>query len=392
MRVFISVGEVSGDNHAAGFVRALKALAPSLLVEGIGGPRMQEAGAVIHHETTRRAAMSFHAIKRVGEIRRYEAWLRERYRSSEKPDLHVCVDSSGFNLRFARLAKEAGVPVLYYVAPQLWASREGRIKQVQAYVDRLASIFPFETEWYRSRGVDATFVGHPLFDDLPENRFDRIPQVRYPDRAPVIGVVAGSRRAEVRDNLPGLVEAMRAIARQHAQARFLLPTVPAGHATVETMAPKELDCVVKQDAFDELIPQCDLVLCKSGTSTVHVAAYGVPMIVVYRINMLLWKLAGQHLIKTPKIAMVNILAGNIDLVPEHIPWNGDPAPIAAEALAMLREPAQLTQMRQRLLELIKPLDRRGASHNVAQIALSMLGIEPSAPTPVESDSPPQGSA
>ncbi len=371
-RVFISVGEVSGDNHASGLVHALKQLDPSLLVEGIGGPRMQSAGATIHHETTRRAAMSFHGIKRIGEIRRLARWLQNRYRSSEKPDLHVCVDSSGFNLRFARLATEAGVPVLYYVAPQLWASREGRIKQVRAYVNRVASIFPFETEWYRARGVDATFVGHPLFDELPENRFDRVPHVRFPDRAPVIGVVAGSRKSEIRDNLPPLVEVMRTIAGQYPQARFLLPTVPGGHAVAKAMVPTELDCVVKQDGFDELIPQCDLVLCKSGTSTVHVAAYGVPMIVVYRINTLLWNAAGRWLIKTPKIAMVNILAGNIDLVPEYIPWNGDPAPIAAEALSMLREPARLADMRCKLLELVRPLDQRGASRNVGQIALTMV--------------------
>ena len=133
-----------------------------------------------------------------------------------------------------------------------------------------------------------------------------------------------------------------------------------------------LDCIVKQDAFDELIPQCDLVLCKSGTSTVHVAAYGIPMIVVYRISTLLWQGAGRWLIKTPKIAMVNILAGNIDLVPEFIPWNGDPSPVAAEALRMLREPSLLTEMHQKLMTLIEPLDQRGASLNVARLALSML--------------------
>ena len=115
------------------------------------------------------------------------------------------------------------------------------------------------------------------------------------------------------------------------------------------------------------------MLCKSGTSTVHVAAYGVPMIVVYRINTLLWQAAGRWLIKTPKIAMVNILAGGRELVPEYIPWNGDPAPIAARALEMLADPSQLAQMRQDLLALVRPLDGRGASANVARMAIDMLG-------------------
>ncbi len=375
-RIFFTVGEVSGDNHAAGVIRALREMDPSLVLEGIGGPRMAEAGATIHFETTQRAAMSFHAIKRVKEIRRLERWLRERYRSSEKPDLHVCVDSSGFNLRFAKLAKENDVRTLYFVAPQLWASREGRIKQVRACVDRLACIFPFEEQWFGERGVNATFVGHPLFDHLPENRFDRVPKSRFPDRPPVIGVVAGSRRSEVKENLPGLIEVMKLIAIKHPDVSFLMPTTPAGHTIVEqklaTQA-SQLRMQHKQDAFDELIPQCDLVLCKSGTSTVHVAAYAVPMIVVYRISTLLWKAAGQFLIKTPKIAMVNILAGNTDLVPEYIPWNGDPKPIADEALRMLANPSSLDEMRSKLMKLIEPLDRRGASENVAKIAREMLG-------------------
>lgn len=378
-RIFFTVGEVSGDNHAAGVIRALRALDPSLILEGIGGPRMAEAGATIHFETTTRAAMSFHAIKRVKEIRRLERWLRERYRSSQKPDLHVCVDSSGFNLRFAKLAKENDVKTLYFVAPQLWASREGRIKQVRACVDRLACIFPFEEQWFGQRGVNATFVGHPLFDHLPENRFDRVPKVRYPDRPPVIGVVAGSRKSEVKENLPGLIEVMKIIAAKHPNASFLMPTTPAGHAIVEAREARDratqaspLHVTVKQDAFDELIPQCDLVLCKSGTSTVHVAAYAVPMIVVYRISTLLWKAAGQFLIKTPKIAMVNILAGNTDLVPEYIPWNGDPKPIADEALRMLANPSSLDEMRAKLMKLIEPLDRRGASANVAKLAVEMF--------------------
>ena len=374
-RVFITVGEVSGDNHAAGLIASLKRLAPDVVVDAVGGPRMAEAGATIHQETTRKAAMSFHAVKRIAEIRRLEQWLKARYASPDRPDLHVCVDSSGFNLRFACLAKAAGVPTLYYVAPQLWASREGRIKQMRRCVDRLACIFPFEQEWFTSRGVPATFVGHPLFDSLPADRFKNLPAVRYPDRGPVIGVVAGSRRSEVRENFPPLTEVMLRLAAAHPKARFLLPTTPAGHDIVSATCPTRIDCHVRQDAFDALIPQCDLVLCKSGTSTVHVAAYGVPMVVVYRINTVLWQTVGRWLVKTPKIAMVNILAGNVDVVPEFIPWNGDPAPVAAAALLLLATPERLADMRQRLLDLVGPLDRRGASDHVARLALTMLGLD-----------------
>ncbi|GIW75442.1 MAG: lipid-A-disaccharide synthase [Phycisphaerae bacterium] len=375
-RIFFTVGEVSGDNHAAGVIRALKTLKPDLNIEGIGGPRMAQAGATIHFETTTRAAMSFHAVKRVREIHRLERWLKARYRSVERPDLHVCVDSSGFNLRFARLAKSQGIKTLYFVAPQLWASREGRIQQLRDYVDRLACIFPFEEQWFGQRGVNATFVGHPLFDQLPENRLQRVPHHRFPDRDPVIGVVAGSRRSEVKENLPGLIRVMQQIRETYPGVRYRIPTTVAGDAIVrQQIQSSSVEATIRQDAFDELIPECDLVLCKSGTSTVHVAAYGVPMIVVYRVNTLVWKVAGQFLIKTPKIAMVNILAGNVDLVPEYIPWNGDPEPITREALELLRHPERLEQIRRDLLDLVAPFDRRGACEQVARMALHMMNRE-----------------
>jgi lipid-A-disaccharide synthase len=393
-RIFITVGEVSGDNHAAGLVASLRKLDPTIQIDAVGGPSMAAAGATIHQETTTKAAMSFHAVKRVAEIRRLEQWLRARYAGPDRPDLHVCVDSSGFNLRFARLAKAAGVPTLYYVAPQLWASREGRIKQMRACVDRLACIFPFEETWFRDRGVNATFVGHPLFDQLPADRFVRVPAERWPQtrarlNCPIIGVVAGSRRSEVKENFPGLLAVMKRIAAEHSGVMFHLPFTPAGGDLLVSMLleaglrpnmhhggfenpPGWFPCEMKMNGFDDLIPQCDLVLCKSGTSTVHVAAYGVPMVVVYRINTLLWQAAGRWLIKTPKIAMVNILAGNIDLVPEFIPWNGDAAPVAHAALGLLASPDKLADMRKSLLELVKPLDQRGASDNVARLALGML--------------------
>lgn len=382
-KVFITVGEVSGDNHAASVIKSLKRLAPDVQIDAVGGPAMAAAGATIHFETTKKAAMSFHAVKRVAEIRRLEKWLRARYDNpATKPDLHICVDSSGFNLRFAQLAKSAGVPTLYFVAPQLWASREGRIKQMRACVDQLACIFPFEEKWFSERGVKTTFVGHPLFDELPADRLSRVPTVRYPDRAPVIGVVAGSRRSEVRENLPPLIEVMHRITIDLPTARFLLPTTPAASEIIGepryTDAMQGLNCVVQQNAFDELIPQCDLVLCKSGTSTVHVAAYGVPMVVVYRISTVLWQAVGRWLIKTPKIAMVNILfnggpTGDKEIVPEFIPWNGDEVPVTESALDLLALPDKLSDMRNSLLELIEPLDRRGASDNVAKLALDMLG-------------------
>jgi lipid-A-disaccharide synthase len=372
-RVFITVAEVSGDNNAAKFAAALRQSDPAIEIEGLGGPAMAAAGVKIHFETTQRAAMTLHGLARAGEVWRWLRWMKEQYARSP-PDLHVCVDSSGFNLHFAKVAKSFGVPVLYYVAPQLWASREGRIKQVRAHVDRLACIFPFEAQWYRDRGVNATFVGHPLFDSLPSDRLERSAAApRFPDRPPVIGVIPGSRRSEVRANLPPLLEVVDRLRAEWPGARFLIPTTRATHDGIATLlADRSGQAMVECDAFDRFVPQCDLCLTKSGTSTVHVAAYAVPMIVVYRLNPILWHAAGRWLVKSRKIAMVNILAGQIDLVPEFVPWHGSTDAVANCAIDLLKHPEKLADQRQKLIALMQPLAEAGASQNTARLALEMM--------------------
>jgi lipid-A-disaccharide synthase len=372
-RIFITAAEASGDQHAAELVRSLKQLDPTVEIEGLGGPKMATAGVTLLEETVGKAAMGWRGALRALEASQWLDLASRRYREA-RPDLHICVDSSAINLPFARLAKEKfGVPVLYYVAPQLWASREGRMKQVRAYVDRVACIFPFEEEYYRSHGVNATFVGHPLFDEMPVDRAARVGGgPRFPNAAPVIGIIPGSRRSEVEANLPHLVEVMDGIRREFAEATFLVPTTPASHPLVHELLHRRGDVAIKQDGFDELVPRCDLVITKSGTSTVHVAAWRVPMIVVYRINPLLWELVGRWLIRTRKIAMVNILAGQVDLVPEFIPWYGSNRPVTECALEFLRHPETLQAQRQKLDALMAPIDKPGASANTAKLALSLI--------------------
>ena len=372
-RVFITAAEASGDQHAAELIRALKQLDPSIVVEGLGGPKMAAAGVTLLEETVGKAAMGLRGALRALDASRWLDLVGKRYRD-EKPDLHICVDSSAINLPFARLAHEKfGVPVLYYIAPQLWASREGRMTQLRDWVDRVACIFPFEESYFRSHGVNATFVGHPLFDEMPPDRASRRPAgARFPDAAPVIGIIPGSRRSEVSSNLPHLVDVMNGIRREFRDASFLIPTTPASHPLVIEMLRGRTDVTITLDGFDELVPRCDLVITKSGTSTVHVAAWRVPMIVVYRINPILWELVGRWLIRTRKIAMVNILAGQVDLVPEFIPWYGSSATVTECALEFLRHPAKLAAQREQLDALMTPIDKPGASINAAKLALSLM--------------------
>jgi lipid-A-disaccharide synthase len=369
-RVFITAAEASGDQHAAELIRSLKQLDRAVEVEGLGGPKMAAAGAKLLEETVGKAAMGWRGALRVLEAKRWLKLLAGRYRDS-RPDLHICVDSSAINLPFAKLAKSFGVPVLYYIAPQLWASREGRMKKVRAYVDRLACIFPFEEAYFRGHGVNATFVGHPLFDELPIDRPKRT-DPHFPDAPPVIGIIPGSRRSEVKANLPHLIEVMAAITKAFPDATFLIPTTSASHGLVNDMLAGRSDAVIQQDAFDELVSRCDLVITKSGTSTVHVAAWRVPMIVVYRVNPLLWHGAARWLLRTKKIAMVNILAGQIDLVPEFIPWYGPNQPVIDCTVDLLRHPEKLREQREKLEVLMSTLDKPGASMNAAHLALDLM--------------------
>ena len=230
----MTAAEAIADKHTAELARALRQLDPTIILEGIGGAQMAAAGVRIHHESIGKAAMGWRGALRAMEVSRWMRWTRDYYKTA-RPHLHVCVDSSAMNLPFAKQAKRFGIPVLYYIAPQLWASREGRMKQVRAYVDRLACIFPFEEIYFQNHGVRATFVGHPLFDELPP-RPEREKLIngldRYPEHPPIIGIVPGSRRGEVEANLPHLVDVVRLILAEFPRARFVVPTTPAVHAMV----------------------------------------------------------------------------------------------------------------------------------------------------------------
>ena len=190
---------------------------------------------------------------------------------------------------------------------------------------------------------------------------------------PVIGIVPGSRKSEVHANLPNLSRIAEQISHQFPSARFLIPTMPATDSIVAAEIDVRTACAIdfKQCAFDEFVRQCDLCLCKSGTSTLHVAAWNVPMIVVYHVNPILWHVVGRWLVKTKKIVMVNILAGQRDLVPEFIPFS-DPDAVANCAIDLLKNPEKLESQRRELKELSAPLDHRGASMNAAKLAMELM--------------------
>lgn len=380
-RIFLTCAEVSGDGHAGHLIESVRQLDPAVICEGHGGPAMEEAGAILHHETTRRAAMAHQAVTRVGEMWRLLQWTK-RYFDRNKPDLQVCVDSPAMNFHFARVAHERGIPVLYYVAPQLWAWREGRMKKLRRWVDQVACILPFEEAYFRDHGVPATFVGHPLFDQLKPDRLAHVGR-GYPRRPPVVGLLPGSRRSEALANFPHLLDVAAQVRSAFPDVTFLVPTTPATDPIVADLSRGVPGLTHGQGQFDAMVPRCDLCLTVSGTATLHVAGYHVPMIVVYRGSPLLWHAVGRWLIKTRTFALVNLL--NDDrrhLVPEIVPWHGSNKPVADLAIDFLRNPDKLAAQSAELARLVASLDRPGASMNVARIALGMMKpkVAPAAPT------------
>jgi lipid-A-disaccharide synthase len=388
-RVFISVAEASGDQHAASLARALRKIDPEAIVEGLGGRAMADAGVLIHHDTVERAAMGLNGAFRYPELRRVLRWSANHFQQ-HRPDLLICLDSWFANWHLAKLAHGLGVPVMYYIAPQMWASRPGRVKRLRRYVDRVACILPYEVQFFHDRGVEATFVGHPLFDTFPPARPDQ-GATRFPNRPPVIGLVPGSRSSVVKINFRNMLEVADRILAKFPDAKFLVPTMPVTHGLVQkalraraarypAAAAPFLPGVEQigpfsfaQDRFDELVPQCDLCITVSGTATLHVAAHGVPMIVVYRLNPFIWHLAARWIVKTRTYSLVNLLnSGRQNIVPEFIPWYGSNVPVGDKVLKYLQNPQMLFDQRERLLQLIRGLHKPGASRNAALLAMELM--------------------
>ena len=334
---------------------------------------MRGAGVALWHESVKKSRMGLGAFLRAGEVLGVLRRTRRRFKADGPPQLMVCCDSWTMNKHFLAVAKEFGVKTLYYVSPQVWASREGRVARMRKLIDKMAVILPFEEQWLRDRGLDATFVGHPLFDDLPSEppAFDAA--THFPNRPPVIALPAGSRRKVAADNLPKMLAVADLIRDKFPDAAFVSPTVESTHAAVAAWADGRPWLTVKRDAFDELVGAADACVCVSGTATLHTAALGVPLVAVYSASRVLWEMIGKRLIKTRTFALVNWLhPTRTHVVPEFVPWFGDPHPVADQVIDWLSDPAKLAAKRAELAAVVDPLRQKGAGENAARIAAGML--------------------
>ncbi len=375
--ILLSAAERSGDTHAANLVRALRRRVPGARFIGIGGQAMAAAGVELLADTAAQASMGLGPVGKLGYYRRVLRQV-EGAIDEAKPDVVVPVDSPALNWHVAAAARRRHRPVLYYVCPQVWAWAPWRIRKLRRNVDHVACLLPFEPDYLRQRGVPATFVGHPLLDHVP-------PRPDTPPEPPADGawrvvLLPGSRQAEIERHAAGFAEAARRIRQQYPNARCsFAPTDERSAEHIRRLAGQEFPIVIGQ-AHAEMAAS-HLALAVSGTVTLETAYFGLPMVVVYRTGRLAWALARTFLLRTPYLSLVNILAGR-ELVPELMPWHGDPSAIAAAALGLLADPAGLARLRADLIALTDPLkdpQGRPPSEAVAELVLATLGQGPAGP-------------
>ncbi|CAL1240452.1 lipid-A-disaccharide synthase [Candidatus Methylocalor cossyra] len=372
--VMLSAGEASGDRHAAQLFLELRKLLPGVRAIGMGGPALREAGVELCYDSSAIGVIGLAEILRhYGEIRRALKIMREAARR-HRPDLLVCVDYKEFNFRLAKAAKACGVKVLFYVSPQVWAWRPGRVKTYGRIVDHMAVIFPFEVPFYQAHGVPVTYVGHPLAGKVRTTLSREQARDRYGFAAtPLIGLLPGSRRNEIKRLLPVLLEAAGRLAAEFEGAQFLLCQAP----TVEDQALQEYlegaklrIRVVKGQDYDAL-GCCDAVITVSGTATLEVALLGLPMVIVYRLAPLSYWL-GRQLVSIPYIGLPNILAGR-SIVREFIQHQANAANIAGEIGKILRDRDYAEAIRRDLRGIREVLGERDGSRELARLAAGMLG-------------------
>jgi lipid-A-disaccharide synthase len=343
-KILVSAGEASGDAYAARLVEELRRSLPGTEFFGCAGAKMQAAGV--------RAVVDAAALSVVGLVevvahipRIYREYRRlHRAARSERPALAILTDSPDFHLRLACRLKKLGVPVVYLVAPQAWAWRKGRIRAIKRNIDRLLCIFPFEESFFRSNGVPAVYIGHPLSHMIEPTLSCRefFEKHHIPDDRPLVAVLPGSREGEVRRHLPAVLDAVGRL-RQGRPATFLLGT-PAGLGKRLGRLPIQ---VVEGETWD-LLAHADLALAASGTVTIEAALLGTPMITFYKVTGLSWWL-GKFLVNVPYYSMVNLVAER-QVVLELMQNEVTGARLAQEAARLLNDPAARQKMKQSLKE------------------------------------------
>ena len=377
--IMLSAGEASGDLHGATMCRALRALDPGLRLIGMGGPRMAAAGVEILVDPTAHAAMgTSEAIGRVPGLYRAYKLLVRRLREAH-PAAMVLIDFPEFNLRLAKQARRAGIPVVYFIPPQLWAWRRGRIRQMARRVTRVLAGFPFEERLYEEAGVPVEFVGHPLLDVVPSD-LDRAKvreRLGVGEGQALVGLLPGSRRQEVDHLLPPMLDAAARLSRADGRRCFVLglaASVDRGLVTVHLRRASEAggpSVEVVEGLTHEVMAASDALLIASGTATLEAALLGTPMVVCYRVSRLT-EVVARLLTRSAWISLPNIVAG-CGAVPEILQDKVTGARLASEAECLLVDSVAATAQRAAFKEVRSRLGQPGVGARAARAVLKVVG-------------------
>jgi lipid-A-disaccharide synthase len=373
----IVAGEASGDVYGARLVLALRERNPDIAFSGLGGHEMQGAGVrLIDHFSALSVVGLTEIIPRMGHISRVLRSLKKTLKI-DRPDLLVLIDYPGFNLNLAKKAHALGIPVFYYIPPQIWAWRAGRIKKISQRVDRVAVILPFEKEFYSKHGLEVDYVGHPLLDLPPPSKDEG--EIRTElgigsEREPIIALLPGSRAEEISRLMPAMIGAAEIISRSFPRLCCIVVLAPSiGEDRVKSYFESvPIDIRVGRSDTRELLKIADVALIASGTATLEAAITGTPMVIAYRVSSLTY-MAGRFLAKVPYIGLVNLVAGRA-IVPELIQGEATGDRLVEECLAILEDGRIRKNMKRDLQVVREQLGHGGAAKRAAQIAADMMGL------------------
>ena len=372
--VMILAGEASGDDHAAEFVEVLRQQKPEIRISGMGSRSMRHAGVEIFFDSSIIAVMGLvEVIRHWGDIKRAMAIVREQLEQT-RPDLLVLVDYPEFNLKMARHARTLGIPVLFYISPQVWAWRPKRIHKIGRLIDHMAVLFQFETKYYEDAGIPVSFVGHPLVHKVKtsENASGMRSRLGISAQARVVGLFPGSRQSEIARLLPVMLATAKWMQSEDPSIRFVLPVAAALDVDEISAAANASGvdiCVTREEIYD-LTACCDAIVSCSGTVTLEIALLRVPMCIVYKMSPLSYMILSR-LITIPHIGLVNIVARRA-VVKEFLQGDANPETIGTEMFRLLDDQDYRASIQKGFDEVRQNLGTGNGAKNMADLVLSML--------------------
>jgi lipid-A-disaccharide synthase len=373
-RIIIAAGEASGDLHASCLAKAMLELESNLHFYGMGGEKLRDAGGRIIFDISKLSVMGItEVIRHLGHLYHVFKWFKNSLKN-DRPDLIILVDYPEFNLRLAKVAKRYNVPVLYYISPQIWAWRTGRVKKISKLVDKMVVVFPFEAPLYEKEGMDVSFVGHPLLDIVKakKSKEENLKRFGLNEKKTTIGLLPGSRLSEVKKILPPMVGAAELLSKRFDNLQFILPIAPGikKEDIVKLTENAMATITIVDDTIYDVIDSSHLVVVASGTATLETALLTTPMVIIYKMSPLSY-LIGKTLVKVPYIGMANIIAGK-KVAPELIQEEATAERITHEVTRLLEDNHYHKNICEELTLIRKKLGEPGAAKRAAKIALTML--------------------